>query len=98
MSIWHSVAESNSAYSFSTYFIIPFVLTPFIHRRRTLARASAQDMRGYELESEMCILDWFSGVFLAASLTKIFERDCCRVCACPTIVMRFRSLRSSTTN
>jgi hypothetical protein len=28
--------------------------------------------------------------FLAASLTKIPESDCCRVCACPTIVMRFR--------
>ena len=36
--------------------------------------------------------------FLAASLTKISEGDCCHVCACPIIVMRFRSLRSSTTN
>ena len=31
------VTEGNSTYGCSTYFIIPFVLTPFIHRRRMSA-------------------------------------------------------------
>src|SRR5579864_6371571 len=31
---WGLIAESNSTYGCSTYFIIPFVLTQFVHRRR----------------------------------------------------------------
>jgi hypothetical protein len=63
-----------------------------------IAVAGTVLVAGFELSIPGDALPLAERAFLAASLTKISEGDCCRVCACPTIVMRFRSLRPSTTN